>query len=159
MINKFRLIVLSSLTVSLIFPLLVLAQDECKKMSQETCEVLERTNRERDQRGRPPLSFNKQCQALAMAHAKDMAVNRYLSHTSPRFGPFKKRVKRFKVPGVTGENVAYGSHLPPAGVLENWMKSPGHRKNILQEKFRSMGVGYAINGSLTYYVQCFSSAP
>jgi len=43
-----------------------------------------------------------------------------------------------------GENVAY-NYETPAEVMAAWMRSPGHRANILQPLFRRIGVGCVID--------------
>jgi uncharacterized protein YkwD len=43
-------------------------------------------------------------------------------------------------------NVALGQSSA-AEVLENWMRSRGHRTNILNPAFTEMGAGYAIDGA------------
>ncbi|RAK24681.1 Cysteine-rich secretory protein family protein, partial [Actinoplanes lutulentus] len=53
------------------------------------------------------------------------------------------------------ENVAYG-YRTAAQVVNGWMKSPGHRTNILNCKSKTVGVGavYSANGT-PYYTQDF----
>lgn len=57
---------------------------------------------------------------------------------------------------VCGENIAAGS-ATAADVVEQWMNSPGHRANILNEDFTHIGVGYCSSGSeyRHYWVQMF----
>ncbi|MGB3634399.1 MAG: CAP domain-containing protein [Rubrobacteraceae bacterium] len=85
----------------------------------------------------------------ARAHSKDMIRRDYFSHNTKGRGSFAKRLKRF---GYTpkgykyytaGENIAYGSGSKgsPNSIMEAWMKSPGHRRNILNGKFREIGIG------------------
>lgn len=88
-------------------------------------------------------------QKAARAHSKDMIRRNYFSHNTKGRGGFDKRIKRF---GYTpkgykyytaGENIAYGSGSKgrPGSIMRAWMKSPGHRHNILDRKFREIGVG------------------
>lgn len=58
---------------------------------------------------------------------------------------------------MSGENIAYGQKSPEE-VMEAWMNSPGHRANILNEKFTTIGVGYykSANG-INYWSQLFTS--
>lgn len=54
-----------------------------------------------------------------------------------------------------GENIAagYGS---PREACQGWMKSKGHRENILREGFTAIGAGFARGGPFDrYYVQVF----
>ena len=73
----------------------------------------------------------------------------YFSHNSYDGETFGERLKRF---GYTptgysyftvGENIAYGSgsYGSPDNIFDNWMNSPGHKANILNKKFRQIGIG------------------
>ena len=44
---------------------------------------------------------------------------------------------------TVGENLAWGSgtRSTPREIVNAWMKSPGHRANILQRRFREIGIG------------------
>ncbi len=57
---------------------------------------------------------------------------------------------------TSGENIAAGSSTPE-GVMEQWMNSPGHKANILNEDFTHIGVGYVKSdeGYRHYWVQMF----
>ena len=60
--------------------------------------------------------------------------------------------------GYIGENIAAGQRSPEE-VVESWMNSEGHRKNILNKNFRNLGVGYVnVENSEYghYWVQLFS---
>ena len=47
---------------------------------------------------------------------------------------------------MVGENLAFGkaSQTAPKAVVEAWMKSPGHRSNILYRGFEEVGIGIAL---------------
>jgi uncharacterized protein YkwD len=49
--------------------------------------------------------------------------------------------------------VGYGSSV--ASVEDAYMRSEGHRDNILQSKWKYVGVGFAKAGSRVYTVQVF----
>ncbi|MGE0525626.1 MAG: CAP domain-containing protein, partial [Bdellovibrionales bacterium] len=83
--------------------------------------------------------------------------NGFFSHTSPTNGSFSTRVSRHGIRGASGENIAYRQR-DAAAAVSSWMASSGHRANILNARYRTTGVGYAVNASgHTYYVQCFTS--
>ncbi|HWC25664.1 MAG TPA: CAP domain-containing protein, partial [Solirubrobacteraceae bacterium] len=44
-----------------------------------------------------------------------------------------------------GENIAWGSgeRATPQEIVRAWMRSPGHRRNILERRFRNIGIGVA----------------
>jgi uncharacterized protein YkwD len=52
-----------------------------------------------------------------------------------------------------GENVGYGPSVP--AIQDAYMKSPGHKANIVSTKWNGVGVGYAKNGNRVYTVQVF----
>jgi uncharacterized protein YkwD len=54
-----------------------------------------------------------------------------------------------------GENVAFGQ--PSAReVLKSWMRSSGHRRNILEADYTELGTGYAVDrAGRPYFVQVF----
>ena len=55
-----------------------------------------------------------------------------------------------------GENIAWGQKTPEQ-VMEGWMNSAGHRANILNEKYTSIGVGYYQNAAgRNYWSQLFT---
>src|SRR5690606_30299855 len=103
------------------------------------------------------LHLSQQCQLMAQAHAEDMAENDFFSHTSPKEGGFSERVKRFGLNGRSAENIARGTQLDAERAIILWMNSQGHRKNILNPAYVSLGVGVAIGGDQAYFVQCFNS--
>ncbi|RWZ46354.1 CAP domain-containing protein [Labedella phragmitis] len=55
-----------------------------------------------------------------------------------------------------GENIAYG-YTSPGAVVKAWMKSTGHRANILDSRYTHMGVGYNPKGH--FWVQIFAAYP
>ncbi len=116
-------------------------------------EVVKLTNAERTKAGLAPFKTDDKLMAAAREKSQDMQSKNYFSHTSPTFGsPFD----RMKALGITyksaGENIAQGQRTPQE-VVKAWMDSPGHRANILNEKFTHIGVGYVKSGN--YWTQQF----
>lgn len=114
--------------------------------------VIDLSNIPRLAKGCPALKTSARLTKAAQNHAADMSAKNYFSHTS-RDG--RTWVQRIRAAGWTkpgGENIAYGFKAA-AAVLTGWMDSPGHRRNILDCKFRYIGVGYALKGN--YWVQDF----
>ena len=56
---------------------------------------------------------------------------------------------------TTGENIAYGYSTPEA-VMTGWMNSPGHRANILNADFDSVGIGVVSQNGTLYWTQIFT---
>jgi uncharacterized protein YkwD len=85
-----------------------------------------------------------------------MAKNNYFSHTGRDGSSFVDRLSRAGYPkeGAAGENIAYGYGTAQA-VVNGWMNSDGHRRNILNCSAKSTGVGLAYRGSTAYWTQLF----
>ncbi|WP_350278645.1 CAP domain-containing protein [Kribbella sp. HUAS MG21] len=104
--------------------------------------MLTLTNQERAKAGCGPLRTNKALTTAAEAHAADMVAQHYFAHDSlDGRSPFD----RMKAAGFTGgamaENIAVG-YSSAAAVVEGWMNSDGHRKNILNCEYTMIGIGY-----------------
>lgn len=96
----------------------------------------------------PLLRENKRLRKAALGHSRDMIRTRYFEHTSPSGATMVDRILRARYVRedqgwALGENLEWGtgSLSTPRGAIDAWMKSPGHRANILQRRFREMGVG------------------
>ncbi|HEU4535989.1 MAG TPA: CAP domain-containing protein [Polyangiaceae bacterium] len=105
----------------------------------------------------PALRWDDRLGRAAQGHSTDMATKNYFSHTSPDGRTF---VDRIKAEGYTsfaalGENIAAGQQTP-AQVVDAWLKSAGHCKNIMNPNFRDIGVGRATGGTFgVYWTQDF----
>ena len=105
-------------------------------------------NAERTQRGLHPLKVNRRLARAATGHAGDMVRRDYFSHDSLSGASFVDRIRRTGYLSgprswIVGENLAWGSgdRSSPSAIVRSWMKSPGHRANILQRSFREIGLG------------------
>lgn len=117
--------------------------------------VLELANRARSAAGCGALGYNSLLEESAQGHAEDMARYNYLSHTSRDGRSFDQRIRATGFDGGRiGENVGAGFTKADA-VVDAWMRSPAHRANILDCRFRHLGVGYALGGG--YWVQNFGA--
>lgn len=134
-------------------------------------ELLQSVNAERAKYGITPLRYNKKLEAAGQAFAHDMWKRGYFSHFTPEGESFVDRIRaakymepnedecscintqfslvsesapadkctctpRFSV----GENIAKGQFTVKQ-VMDEWMNSPGHRKNILQPQYTEVGFG------------------
>jgi uncharacterized protein YkwD len=105
-------------------------------------------NKQRAAHGRRPLNRNKNLARAARTHALDMVRRNYFSHTAPGGTSFVDRImsQDYVNPGegwTLGENLAWGSYqlATPRSIVRSWMHSPGHRANILNTRFREVGIG------------------
>jgi uncharacterized protein YkwD len=138
-----------------------IAQEEPPTIPKSVMEKLHQvallTNRERAKEGLAPLKMNGKLIAAAMAHAKDMAQRNYFDHRSPDGDGPGERTKREGYTQWSGENIYLGPTTPKEAV-DGWMDSPGHKKNILTERSKEIGVGYAVSSKRTsYWVQVFGA--
>jgi uncharacterized protein YkwD len=88
-----------------------------------------------------PLQWDNRAGTVAQAHADDMVRRDYFSHTNPEGqSPFD----RLRAAGVTytgaAENIAYG-YPTAAAVLQGWLNSDGHRRNLENCEYTHHGVG------------------
>ncbi|WP_182201403.1 CAP domain-containing protein [Paraliobacillus salinarum] len=115
--------------------------------------VIELTNAERKKQGLSELQMDKELAQAAQMKSEDMEKNNYFSHTSPTYGSPFDMLQNLGIDYTTAaENIAAGQQSPEE-VVTGWMNSPGHRKNILNNKVTHIGVGYASNGA--YWTQLF----
>lgn len=130
----------------------------CGSMVGPACEVFKAVNAHRKASGLAALSPNSKCIALAESHSKDMAMSKFFSHTSPTQGSLVNRAKSFGLSLYTGENTAAGQDTAIEAV-DAWMRSPGHKANILNTRFRSAGIGFYYHSASPYkeyWTQCFN---
>ncbi len=118
--------------------------------------ILKEVNIERIKNNLKPLEINNHLNKIAVVKAKDMAKEKKMSHISKKFGTTFSLIKKDKIPYTkAAENIASG-HKTPEFVTERWLKSKGHRKNILEEEYRFIGIRKAIDSNgKTYWVQLF----
>lgn len=117
-------------------------------------------NDERSRSGLAPLVWNEKAAEVARSHSMDMAEFDYLSHTDHKGRRVVERARDFGLFEwrALGENIAWLSgYEDPAGrVVDRWMASSGHRRNILQSSYRESGVGLAVSpGGKYYFTQVF----
>lgn len=114
-------------------------------------EVLRLTNVERKKVGLTPLAMHAKLRNVARLKSEEMRDLQYFNHTSPTYGSPFEMMTTFDIPFRTAaENIAIG-YMTPKEVVEAWMNSPGHKKNILSETSTHIGIGYAEGGSEHHY--------
>ncbi|MGM0875130.1 MAG: CAP domain-containing protein [Bacillota bacterium] len=128
-------------------------EQSASQLSAYEQQVVDLTNQERAKSGLPALKVDVDLSKVAREKSLDMQKNNYFSHTSPTYGSPFDMLKQF---GITykaaGENIAKGQRSPEE-VVNAWMNSEGHRKNILSSNFTHIGVGYVAEGN--YWTQQF----
>ena len=117
-------------------------------------EVLRLVNVERAKYGLSPLVMDKGVTAVAHLRAKEIV--RSFSHTRPDGSSCFTAAKELGVSyRSAGENIAYG-YATPSQVVNGWMNSEGHRKNILSSSFGKIGIGCRKSNGILYWSQFFT---
>ncbi len=118
-------------------------------------QVVSLVNQERAKEGLAPLTIDTKVQTAAQVRAKE--CEQLFSHTRPDGSSFSTALKEQNVSYKgAGENIAWGQRSPEE-VMNAWMNSSGHRANIMNPNFTTIGVGYYenINGT-DYWCQLFT---
>lgn len=114
-------------------------------------------NRERARSGLTPLAVDPRLEAAASRHAADMANRRTMSHKGgDRSSPFQRMQAEGYRYGRAAENIAAGTFTLET-LMRAWMRSPGHRRNILGP-YSHVGASFAIdNGGISYWCVTFGT--
>ncbi len=117
-------------------------------------EIFARVNAERVRHSLPALEPDSGLASVARLHNDDMARRGYFSHVNPEGEGPGERVARHdrQLIGEAGENLWSGSgyagtRASPMAVeiVAGWMRSPGHRANILSREYTHMGIAVSMN--------------
>ena len=96
----------------------------------------------------PPLRANAVLTRSAQKHSEDMASAQSMTHTTPEGArhyavgqsPFERMSQEGYRYRAAGENVAW-NYPTPESVVNAWLASPGHCRNIMNPAFEDMGLG------------------
>lgn len=124
---------------------------------QEAAEaVASLVNAARQDAGLSELELDADLCAAAQARAQEIAQS--FSHTRPDGSSCFTILEEFGISyRAAGENIAMGQRTPEE-VMDGWMNSSGHRANILNGTFTSIGVGYYVDGAgAAHWVQIFQA--
>ena len=92
----------------------------------------------------PPVSWSDNLAMAAYLHSEDMVLNNFFSHTGADGSTPGQRISRQGYPWWTyGENIAVG-YPTVSSVLQGWLGSEGHCRNLMDPDFTEIGAGYAI---------------
>jgi len=131
------------------------AQAAVVSTAKFSSDVVALTNQQRVLHGCKAVAVSPSLTKAAVGHSAYMARTGTFSHTGAGNSSFAYRVKTAGYARPLGENIAFG-YGTGVEVVKAWMKSPGHRANILNCKAKTIGVGvvYAANGT-AYQTQEF----
>ena len=115
-----------------------------------------------------PLAIDPELSKIARARASDMAAKNYLAHAAPNGDTSASLLMQQDAQwqGLLGENLAAQHYTKQSGVavedfaqrfLDEWLKSPPHRDNMIFANYDHAGVGAAVNGDTVYVAVLFST--
>lgn len=107
----------------------------------DAVDLMARINQERTNRYLPALSTDQRLVQAATGKSNDMLARSYFAHVDPDGKYVWPRIEAagYKPYLSLGENLAM-DFTTSAGVVTGWMNSPGHRANLLNEKFQDQGL-------------------
>lgn len=117
-------------------------------------EVLKLVNEERAKVGCSAVAANSALTELAQEFSEDMAARGFFDHTDPDGASPWDRAAKAGITDLGGENIARGQ-ADATAVMEAWMDSPGHRANILNCDFKTLGVGVHFGSGGPWWTQNF----
>jgi uncharacterized protein YkwD len=122
--------------------------------AQAAAEVLKLVNEERSKVGCSTVSANSALSELAEDFSDAMAEQGFFDHTDPSGATPWDRAAKAGITDLGGENIARGQ-ADAAAVMEAWMNSPGHKANILNCDFKTLGVGVHFGPGGPWWTQDF----
>ncbi|MFG3346130.1 CAP domain-containing protein [Streptomyces sp. NPDC048018] len=131
--------------------------DRAAAVGRYVTQVVLLTNAERKKAGCAPLRSDARLGEAAQGHADDMAARASYAHVGKDGRDAGDRMTAAGYPWTSwGENIHRGPESP-AEAVEDWMHSPGHRKNILNCAFEDIGVGVNLRANGPWWVQDFAT--
>lgn len=120
------------------------------------------TNQQRLWQRLPPLEASTALADVARAHSRDMLERRFFDHRNPEgLTPKDRVVKQGLAFALVAENIysTLDGTMDPAGIatlmVNGWMKTEGHRRNILEPRLTQLGVGVALSDRQILATQLF----
>ncbi|WP_438483726.1 CAP domain-containing protein [Streptomyces sp. S186] len=120
-------------------------------------KVVDLVNAQRAQHGCAPLTVDPHVQTAAQAHSDDMAARNYYAHETPEGVDPGTRMTNAGFHWQSWAENIFKSPQDPATAVDGWMKSPGHRANILNCSYKSTGVGVNLSPNGPWWTQDFAT--
>jgi uncharacterized protein YkwD len=140
-------------------PALVEQPAELQKFPEKAWGLLDSMNEARRAEGLAQLEWDPSLEEVAYARARNLVTNGYFDHYAPdgesAFSELAARGIRYR---LAGENLARNNYIETrtvAAAFDGLMNSPGHRANILEPRFSSVGVAAVRDGKMWIYVTVF----
>ena len=136
----------------LVFALVACVVSNVSAQDDVSAQVLKRINRARADANLPALERNAQLDAAAQGHANDLLQNgAQLGHRGSDGSNIKQRIARAGYNGAfVGENWAGYRTLDK--IFEFWLNDPPHYKNIVNAKYREVGIGVGARANGGYII-------
>lgn len=150
--------------VLLLIALLLSCAAPVSAQSSDAGQILARINALRTQNGLPPLDLNSQLATSAQRHSDDMAATGNVDHTGSDGSSIESRIRatgygHWRGFGIWGENI-YGGQTATVDVAwKFWINSQVHRTNLLNPRYREVGIGVGQSDKGTYYTLNFGAQP
>ncbi len=134
-------------------------------ISPDECGICKSINEIRMAANMTPLAFDDRLSLLSKERSKDMADNNYFSHYDENRKPYFYTMITASCDnpdiGGYGENLERDDYSPAVSeVVDAWMASEKHKENILDPRWRSIGVGRAVNKlGKFFFTTLFSDQP
>lgn len=132
---------------------------ELPRASEKAHQLFDLMNAARRDAGVEPLEWDASLEEVAYARAANLVDNGYFDHYAPdgesAFSELAARGIQYR---LAGENLARNNYLEAktvAAAFDGLMNSPGHRANILEPRFSSVGVAAVKDGKMWVYVMVF----
>lgn len=115
-------------------------------------------NQQRQKHKLKPLKFDTKLSRVAREYSRRMSREKFFSHYDSKG---KSAADRVRAAGqsyhAVGENLFMSSNVPNPinAAVQGWMKSKGHRENILTQAYTHSGVGIWKNGNTYHFTQIF----
>jgi uncharacterized protein YkwD len=104
------------------------------------------TNLHRLRSGAQPLQRDSRLAKAARAHSADMVSRDYFDHFTPEGAGPSERARAAGYPSGAGENIAANGTGTAFSLLDQWVHSSGHNRNMLSPSYRAGGFGVAAGG-------------
>lgn len=129
--------------------------------SDDEREIFNLVNKQRRKAGLGELQWNSDLEKLARNYSRKMADGKFFSHFERNGDSIVQRAMKMKIGGWRriGENLFRSEPYDKLNkfAVEKWMESPLHRKNILDGRYNTTGIGIAVaRDGMIYITQVFT---
>jgi len=137
----------------------IVIQEVTTRLTEQEQMMIDLVNDLRTVNGLSPLKVDNQLTDIARMKARDMISNNYFDHYSLTYGsPFTMMKEQGVKYLLAGENLANSGTVQKG--FEGLMNSPEHKKNIMDSRYDSIGVGIIKESSgALMIVQLFTDSP